>query len=250
MNWRLILILFALTACSAISQHTLDGTEWLSTAVTESGADRPLVDGTQVRLGFSDGRLAASAGCNSRGGDYRIDGGRLVFDGGWMTEMGCDEERAAQDDWLFRFLGSQSTIAQEGDKLTLTSGDVVIAFLDAEVAEPDLPLIGTTWTVDTIVSGDAASSVPDGAVATLVFTDDGRVEVNTGCNNGGGTYEATDGTLRIGDIEQTLIGCDTAAGQLEVAVLAVINAEEIGYVIDSGVLTLMAGDQGLVLAGG
>jgi heat shock protein HslJ len=250
MNWRPILILFGLTACSAISQPTLDGTEWLSTAVTESGADRPLLDGTQVRLGFKDGQLAASAGCNSMGGDYRIDSGRLVFDGGWMTEMGCDEERAAQDDWLFRFLGAQPTIAQDGDKVTLTSGDVVIALLGAEVAEPDLPLTGTTWTVDTIVNGDAASSVPDDAVATLVFTDDGRVEVDTGCNNGSGTYEATDRALRIGSVEQTLMLCGGAAGQLESAVLAVINTGELDYVIDAGSLTLMHGDQGLVLRGG
>jgi heat shock protein HslJ len=250
MNWRPILILFALTACSAISQPTLDGTEWLSASVTEGGADRPLLDGTQVRLGFNDGELAASAGCNSMGGDYRIDSGRLVFDGGWMTEMVCDEERAAQDDWLFRFLDAQPTIAQDGDKLTLTSGDVVIALLDAEVAEPDLPLTGTTWTVDTIVSGDAASSVPDGALASLVFTDDGRVEVNTGCNTGGGTYEATNDTITVSEVITTLRACGGAEGQLESAVRAVITAGDIDYVIDASSLTLMAGDQSLVMRGG
>jgi heat shock protein HslJ len=251
MNWRPILLLLALSACAApaVPEPTLDGTEWLSTAVTEDGADRPLVDGTRIRLGFSDGQLSASAGCNSMGGDYRFEAGLLVFEGGAMTEMGCDDERHAQDDWLFGFLGSQPAVAQQGDKLTLTSGDVVIALQDREVAEPDLPLTGTTWTVDTILSGDAASSVPDGAVASLVFTDQGRLEVNTGCNGGSGTYEATDHSLRIGDVAQTLIGCEGAVAQLEAAVLAVINAEEIEYAIDAGSLTLMAGDQGLVLRG-
>jgi heat shock protein HslJ len=135
MNWRLVLILLALTACSSTPPSTLDGSEWLSTSVTEDGADQPLVEGTQVRLRFVDGQLAASAGCNSIGGAYRLDGGRLFFEGGAMTEMGCDEPRHAQDDWLLGFLGSRPAIAQDGDKLTLTSGGTVVAFLDAEVAE-------------------------------------------------------------------------------------------------------------------
>jgi heat shock protein HslJ len=250
MNWRPILLLLALTACSGMPRPTLDGSEWLSTAVTEDGADRPLVDGTRIRLSFTDGQLGASAGCNTMGGGYRIEGGRLVFEGGGMTEMGCDDARHAQDDWLFEFLGSQPSVAQEGDKLTLTSGGTVIALQDRETAEPDLPLVGTTWTVDAIISGDAVSSVPGDAVATLVFTDDGRVEVDTGCNTGGGTYEVADGTLRIREVVTTLIGCGGTAGQLEAAVMAVINAEELDFAIDAGTLTLMAGDHGLGLRGG
>ena len=218
--------------------------------MTEDGADRPLVDGTQIRLSFADGQLGASAGCNTMGGGYRIEDGRLVFEGGGMTEMGCDDERHAQDDWLFAFLGSQPDVAQDGDKLTLTSGATVIALQDAEFAEPDLPLAGTTWTVDSIISGDAVSSVPDGAVATLVFTEDGRVEVDNGCNVGGGTYEVTDDTLRVSELMTTLRACEAPAAQLESAVMGVLGAEEIEYAIDAGTLTLMAGDQGLGLRGG
>ncbi len=229
---------------------TLDGTEWLSTAVTEAGADRPLVEGTQIRLSFTDGQLGASAGCNTMGGAYTVEDGRLIVEGGGMTEMGCDEERHAQDEWLFGFIGSQPSLAQEGDKLTLTSGETVIALQDSEVAEPDLPLTGTTWTVDSIITGDAVSSVPNGATATLVFTDDGRLEVDNGCNIGGGTYEVTDGRLRVGELMTTLRACDAPAAQLESAVMGVLNAEEIEYAIDAGSLTLMAGDQGLGLRGG
>jgi heat shock protein HslJ len=248
---RLIVVAFLLTACAALPApgSGLDGTEWLSTAVTEDGADRPLVEGTQIRLSFTDGQLGASAGCNTMGGSYRIEDGRLVFEGGAMTEMGCDDERHAQDDWLFGFLGSQPSIAQEGDILTLRANDTVITLQDREVAEPDLPLTGTTWTVDSIISGDAASSVPGNAVATLVFTDDGRVEVATGCNNGSGTYEATDRMLRITGVETTEIGCAGAEGQLDEAVRAVLIAGEVQYAIDAGSLTLMAGDHGLGLRG-
>ena len=250
MTLRIAVIVALLAGCTAPPLDALDGTEWLSTAVTEGGADRPLVDGTQIRLSFTDGQLGASAGCNTMGGPYQVQDGRLIVEGGAMTEMGCDDERHAQDDWLFGFIGSQPLLAQEGDKLTLTAGETVIALRDSEIAEPDLPLTGTTWTVDSIITGDVVSSVPNGATATLLFTDDGRLEVDNGCNIGGGTYEVTDGTLRVGELMTTLRACDAPAAQLESAVMGVLHAEEIEYAVDAGSLTLIAGDQGLGLRGG
>jgi heat shock protein HslJ len=249
MALRLALVAALLSGCAAVSRPPFDATEWLSTAVTEDGADRPLVDGTRIRLSFTDGQVAASAGCNTMGGAYRIEEGLLVVEGGGMTEMGCDEERHAQDDWLFGFLGSQPAVAQEGDKLTLTSDETVIALQDREVAEPDLPLIGTTWTVDTILSGDAASSVPRDQVATLVFQQNGAVEIATGCSPGEGTYEVANGSLRIRDMVTIETDCGDAARQLEAAVIPILAADEIDYVIDAGSLTLVAGDQGLIMRG-
>jgi heat shock protein HslJ len=239
------------TACSAELDggDPLAGHEFLSTSVTEDGADRALVDGTRIRISFDDGQLGASAGCNTIGGAYRLEGGVLVFEGGGMTEMGCDEPRHAQDEWLMGFLGSRPTVALSGTDLTLTAGSTVITLADREVAEPDLPLTGTTWVVDTIISGDAASSVPDGAEATMVFGDDGRVEVTTGCNQGGGRFEVTDGTLRFVELAVTEMGCDGPAGQLEAAVLPVLGADGLSWAIEAGSLTLMAADNGLVLRG-
>ena len=214
MTFRLALVAAVLSGCGPSSPPPFDGTEWLSTAVTEDGADRPLVDGTRIRVSFTDGELAASAGCNTMGGAYRIEEGLLVVEGGAITEMGCDEERHAQDDWLFGFLGSQPAIAQEGDKLTLTSGETVIALQDREVAEPDLPLTGTTWTVDTILAGDAATSVPADLVATLIFNRDGTVEIAAGCSPGTGTYEVSRGLApdpRHRDDRDRLRGCGATA---------------------------------------
>ena len=250
MTFRLAIIMALVAGCTTAPGSTLDGTEWLSTAVTEDGADHPLVDGTQIRLAFADGQVNASVGCNTIGGAYRVEDGQLIFEGGGMTEMGCDDERHAQDDWLAGFLGSRPALVREGDKLTMTSGATVIALEDRERVEPDLALTGTTWTVDSIVTGDAVSSVPGDAVATLVFTDDGRVEIDTGCNVGGGVYEMTDGTLRVGEVMITRRACKAAEGQLEAAVMAVLNGGDLEWAIEAGSLTLMAGDDGLGLRGG
>jgi heat shock protein HslJ len=250
MTLRIAVVAALLTGCTAATPaDSLDGTEWISAAVTEAGADRPLVGDTEIRLSFADGRLGAAAGCNTMNGAYRVEDGRLIVEGGAMTEMGCDEPRHAQDEWVFAFLGAQPSIAREGDKLTLTAGETVIALQDREVAEPDLPLTGTTWTVDSIIAGDAVSSVPNGATATVIFSDDGTIQVDTGCNGGAGTYDVTDGTIRVLDFETTLMGCSDAVAHLEAAITGVFGPDEIEYTIDAGSLTLMAGDQGLGLRG-
>jgi heat shock protein HslJ len=243
------LIAIVLAACSAGPGAGVEGREFLSTSVTEDGAPMALVAGTRIRLAFTDGQLAASAGCNSIGGDYRIEDGVLVFEGGGMTEMGCDPDRSAQDEWLVALLGSRPTAVLDGADLVLTSGATSVALTDREVAEPDLPLTGTTWTVDTIITGDAASSVPVGAVATFTFSADGRVEVRTGCNTGSGTYEANDDQLRFTGVAVTEMACDGAAGALEAAVLPILGADAVQYTIDASRLTLQAGDDGLGLVG-
>ncbi len=208
-----------------------------------------LVDGTRVRLAFADGRLSASAGCNTIGWTYQVDGDTLVLEGGAMTEMGCDPDLHAQDEWLSAFLSSRPTVAASGNDLVLTSGDTVMDLLDAEAAEPDLALQGPLWTVDSIITGDAVSSIPGGATATIRFAADGTVEVETGCNSGSGSYEADEDTIRFTDLAVTEMACDGDAGALEAAVLLVLGADELGYTIDASRMTLMAGDNGLGLVG-
>ena len=228
---------------------SVDGRTFLSTDITQDRADRPLVDGTQVRLAFSDGQLTASAGCNTIGGTYSIDGDQLIFDGGGMTEMGCDPALHDQDEWLSEFLGADPEMALDGDELTLTSGGITMTLLDREVADPDLPLVGTTWTVTSIISADAVSTVPDGAVATFEFADDGTVEVNTGCNSGSGSYELDGSTLRFDGVAVTEMACDGPGGELEALILPMLGADAIEITIEAGSMTMDAGETGLGLTG-
>jgi heat shock protein HslJ len=246
----IVLPVILLVGCSSAAAAPLDGRTFLSTRVTDKGADRPLVPGTSIRLTFNkDGQLGVTAGCNHMGGTYRIDGGTLRFEGGAMTEMGCDQARHDQDDWVFGFLGSRPTVALAGNDLTLTAGEVVIRLLDREIADPDLPLVGPAWTVDSIVAGDAVSSIPDGVVATLTFDGEGRVAVQTGCNQGGGSYAVDGDRIRFAEIVLTKMACDGPRGDMEAAVLAVLHAEDLTYAIEAGSLTLQADAQGLVLGG-
>lgn len=237
------------TACSSAGAPSvpaptlaaaLDGRTFLSTDL--QGA--VLVAGSRVSLTFMDGSLQASGGCNSMGGTYTIDGDRLTTTQQFMTEMACAEPRMQQDEWLARFLGG-ATITLAGDTLTMAEGTIRLTLMDQEVATPDQPMQGTRWVVDGIVSGDSVSSVPDGVTATMRIAD-GRVDLEAGCNTGGGTVEMAADTLTFGPIALTKMGCEPGAMAVEGAIVRVL-AGTVGYAIQADVLTLDAGDTGLML---
>jgi heat shock protein HslJ len=233
-----------LVACSAAgassaSPASLDGRTFLSTQV--AGVD--LVPDTQVRLTFEDGDLSAQAGCNVMGGAYTIDGDRLTTTQLFMTEMGCDEPRQAQDEWLAAFLGD-ITFTLEGDTLVLTDGTIRLTLADKEVVTPDQSLEGTRWVLDGIVSGDAVSSVPVGVTAAIQVAG-GHVDVEAGCNMGGGSVDVTADTLTFGPIATTKMACEAGPASVESAVLGVL-AGTVGYTIEADVLTVDAGSAGLI----
>jgi heat shock protein HslJ len=107
----LALLVVSLTAGCAAASFTVADREFLSTAVVDGGAALALAPGTRIRLTFQATDLGVSAGCNHIGGSYRIDGGRLVFEGVAMTDMGCDAQRDRQDQWLIAFLTSKPATA-------------------------------------------------------------------------------------------------------------------------------------------
>ncbi len=161
----------------------LNGRAFVSTEVT----GHELVDDTQVRISFEDDRLSASAGCNTLSAAYTIDEGSLTLDGQpASTMMGCDDDLMTQDGWLASFLADGPEAELDGDTLTLTGGDVTMTMLDETVADPAKPLIGTAWTLDTIIDGDTASSVPAAVdPPTLMISDAGEATMFAGCNQGG-----------------------------------------------------------------
>jgi heat shock protein HslJ len=247
MNRSILLVaaLALVAACSSAggasgSPATLDGHTYLSTGI--AGAD--LVPGTQVRLSFKDGNLSASAGCNILGGTYALDGDRLITTQLSMTEMGCDEQRARQDEWLAAFLGSRVTIALDGDTLTLADEIVTLTLLDEEIATPDQPFEGTLWVLDGITAGDTVSSVPVGVTASIRIVA-GQVELQAGCNQGGGTVEVTPDALTFGPMMLTKMACEAGPMDVENAMTTVLSGP-VAYSIDAGRLTINAGQAGLL----
>ena len=220
----------------------LQGRTFLSTGVTENGQNRALVAGTRIRLFFPKDRsaISVSAGCNTIGGDARIDGGRLVVTQLGMTDMACDPARMGQDDWLAKFLSDGPAIAVGKDDLVLTRGTTQIRLLDREVADPDRPLVATRWNVESLVSGDVTSSVPAGTQAHLIFAADGTLSGSDGCNLVSGGAKAASGTIHFADIVTTKMACEPDRARLEAAVLAVLREGDVAYEVEADLLRLRA----------
>lgn len=132
-----------------------------------------------MSIEFTERELRANAGCNGLAGPVNLDGGHLVVDSPSMTEMGCPPDRMQADEWLRSFLAAEPTWDLSGNDLVLAAGDQVVSLVDREAVDPPLPLTGTTWIVDTLISGASASSVAAGVEASFVIAD-GQVTGNGG----------------------------------------------------------------------
>ncbi len=203
-----------------------------------------LVKDSEIALRFEDGRLGISAGCNQMSGGYAITEGTLEVGAMVTTEMACAEPLMAQDQWISAFVNG-AAVTLEGDTLTLARDGVTLTATDKEVAKPDLPVEGTVWMVEGLVSNQAVSSMPSGVEASLVFAD-GKVAVDAGCNTGSGAAAIGDTTITFGPIATTKMFCEGAAGEVEQQVLGVLSGE-VAYTVDADALQLRGAGGGLDL---
>jgi heat shock protein HslJ len=245
---RVLVAALLLPACGdgssdpSASDRPLDGRTFLS----ESVEGHALVPDTSLRLSFDDGQLSAQAGCNSLSGAYDVVDDRLTVPGDGMitTDMGCDPERHAQDEWLAALLQDRPRVDLQGSSLTLTTADATLHLVDRTVADPDRPLVGTRWTVDTVLQGDAASSVPDDHPVTLALLDDGALTAaSDGCTSVRVevSIDSEEGVLHIGEVIVDAIGCPTPWDEA----VQLLRAGRIEFDIEATRLTLTADDMGL-----
>lgn len=218
-----------------------EGREFLSTEVLAGGKPKELADGSRVRLAFHDGDLRAEAGCNHLMGNARLDDGRLVVDGMGGTEMGCPEELMKQDEWLTAFLTSRPRWNLDGDELTLTGKDTEIRLTDRRVADPDKPLRGTDWILDTIIDGETASSLPASLrKKPLLKLGDGTAAGFDGCNSFSARAAVSGATLKLSQVVSTLRACHGERQDVASKMLEVLTASGLKYEIEAGRLTLTA----------
>ena len=225
-----------------LESDLVDGRQFVSNAV--EGHD--LVAGTAIVVAFHDGTLTASAGCNRLVGPYHLEDAdgtsrTLVIDGHGlvMTQMGCDPDRHAQDRWLAGLLQGRPTLRVPGTgEMSISDGTSTVSFVERDVADPDRPLVGTVWTVDSILAGAAASSVPGSAV-TFRFGDDGRLMVaSKDCASVRCDYEAAGGVITFGAYRADDVQCPSPWGEA----LALLDAGTATVSVDGVRLTLTAPD--------
>ncbi|MEN9581393.1 MAG: hypothetical protein RJA70_4402, partial [Pseudomonadota bacterium] len=162
------------------------------------------------------------------------------------TLIDCYPEGNDPEDWLAAFFKSKPTLEQSGDRLTVIGAEASLEFLDEEVADPDRPLVGKQWTVDTLIMGETASNFSLQNAPTILFNDDSTVEVFTGCNSGQGTFEEAAGELTFSQVSFTEIACaDMASASAEASMQALLADGVTTFGIDGNRLTLMRGGNGI-----
>lgn len=250
-----VLVTITLAACGSDSDDTASGEGTTTTAAgtasdlagttfdSTSVSGHELVEGTQIRLTFDAERMGANAGCNTMTGAYAFADGDLRWtEAPAATMMGCEADLQAQDEWLAALLTEGVEAELDDETLTLTTDTVTIVLQ----AEADASLTGTAWTLESIIDGDTASSVPAGVEPpTLEIAADGTVTLFGGCNRGGGTVVITDATLTFEPLVLTMMACEGEAGTVEAAVTAVLDGS-VDVAIEGDSLTITNGDRGLV----
>jgi heat shock protein HslJ len=249
---RLIVLAAILAATSCASDRPRSdqwptGRTFLSTSVTENGQDRPLVDSGHISLRFTAGSISARAGCNILDTDGRVDDHRLILGQVSMTDMACDQQRMAQDEWLSKFLSERPAWSLSGEELVLSSPTVRIRLLDRRMADPDRPLAGTRWVVVSIISHQAVSSMPSGVEAYLQLDTSGGFRGSTGCAPVAGSAAVHADRITFSTTGDPSPACTGPAAMLASAVLGVVRGE-VSYRIEARRLTLTdANSEGLEL---
>ncbi len=115
--------LLGASAAPSTEALSLDGTVWR--AISVGGRVPPADDPPTV--GFTDGRIEGSNGCNSYGGDARFEEGRLVVGEIAQTLMLCDDERNTIETAFGEILRGNPRVGVAERRLVLASeaGEII-----------------------------------------------------------------------------------------------------------------------------
>lgn len=223
---------------------TPEGRTFVSVAVT--GEQIP--GNGPLTLGFADGRLSAFAGCNRGSGPADLSGGHLTTRLA-ITMMACPPPLGDADSWMARFLEARPAWSLSADTLTLSTDAATVTLRDKKVVDPDRPLTGTSWRVETLVSRQAVttSAALEQAKPGLTIRADGTVTGWTGCNTFYGRAEITGSTVTFGPLNTSGPVCDGDVGGIERSIVRVLTGP-VQASVDADRLTLTGAEgNGLVL---
>ncbi|WP_214021371.1 META domain-containing protein [Methanoculleus sp.] len=224
----------------------LPGTSWtLASLAGEDGALISVLDGTTVTAAFGvDGKVGGSAGCNHYSADYTADGASLTIAPTIRTEMYCMDLPGVmeQEDRYLALLTDAAAYRVESGRLILTNQEGADLLVFNEVVRtPDLPLVGTEWTLESYnLNGEAVSSVIAGTTITATFSSDGNVTGNAGCNSYGAGYRLDGTSISIEPPISTKMNCNRPEGIMEQENRYLnLVASAAGYRIDGDRLDLL-----------
>jgi heat shock protein HslJ len=219
-----ILIAALLAGCSSLlpTGGSLDGA-WVLTGGSDGGRALAVRADAPITLTIAGSEASGTAACNGYFGELSNDDAGTRLTGLGSTAMGCDGPVMDLETAYLAGLGRVTGSQRNGDRLTLTGPELELVY---ELAAPvqDAELVGTAWQLETVVSGDAASSAVDSDRVTMRFAADGTMGGEAGCTTWDGTWTDADGRIAVDDVTATAAPCASGlAGALEDQVTAVVD---------------------------
>lgn len=237
--------------------ETVDG-DWVLVSGHLDGEEIALVDGWAVTMSIDGDRIGGTAACNGYGGTVAVEdelglGGPFVVGELSWTEMGCEPEVMELEQRFLAALGRVDSY-ELADTLSLAEAGVGTG-LRFERVEPvaDTELVGVTWRLDTLITGDTASNSSSMDLAFLEFHEDGTLTGSTSCRRLEGEWVLQGATVQIPTLsaidDPTAGVCSPESEALDGAIIAVVESG-MTVEIDGNRLTLTApGGDGLSFVG-
>lgn len=235
----------------------------VATEVAVDGAGHAIADGTTLSLQLRAATFGASAGCNSLGGNYTLEGelaagAKFRADGVAQTEMACEPAVMDQELWFAQLLQSGPTLRLADGTWTLSGdsdlGATTVTFENRVPTAAENPdLVGTTWTADGQIrgSGDDAtvSSPPAGVVAPTFRLDPaGTVALFDGCTSFLRDYELDGETLRMGPVGMLdTVGCPPWQAPFHALF---VEADEVTVTLSGATATVTVDGSGFIFRAG
>ncbi|MER7517014.1 META domain-containing protein [Streptomyces sp. NPDC126499] len=212
------------------------GSHWTIAAVTVDGARSVAPPGARLEV-EENGRAKGNTGCNSFGAAVAVNGDTLTVSTHEVTLIGCPADRDRfERAFLKAFTGKlEGKTREKGLTLTSPDGRKVLEL----VAEPGAPLVGTSWTVDALLSGETSASLPAGSEgkAKLAFGKDGRLSGSLGCNRVSAPATISGKTITLGAIATTRMICTGPQMELETKLYEALDGP-LTYRLDHRTLTV------------
>jgi len=190
-------------AGSVLPTVPLAGTSWIL-ATMDGNAP---VNGTTVTLDFiNETSAAGSSGCNSYNTTYEISGIHISFGPTAGTLRACTDPIMVQEQSYLQVLADAAFYqVTDAGWLRLFNGKLTLL---AEFEPASNELGGTSWEVIGYNNGkEAVVSVQLDTAITAVFSVEGQISGNSGCNDYNGSYTTDGDTITIGPLAATRMFC-------------------------------------------
>lgn len=116
----LLMAVFSFAAC-ADTNTSLTG-DWQLISYGDASSPTPAISGVDTSVSFGeDGQFGGTVGCNTFGGEYKVNGNQVAFSGVFSTLMFC-EGTSDQESAVLAILSDKTlNFSVSGSQLTLSS---------------------------------------------------------------------------------------------------------------------------------